>query len=87
MKNVNPIYQELKTFRDELRVQSHLMSMDAKDQFEALEKRFAPFERKLEDYMQKFGELNEGFWVGNKEEIEKYKKEYKDLRNSHIEGK
>ncbi len=87
MKHQNPIINELKVLRDEVNLQVHLFSMDAKEQWEALEKRFHVFEQKAERSMQKLGEKSEGFWVGNKDEIDGYKKEYEELKKSQVEGK
>ena len=76
----NPIIEELKILRDEVKLQSHLLSMDAKDKLEDLEKKVKPLENKIESHIKKFGELNEEFWVGNKQEVDKYVQEYKDLK-------
>ena len=80
MKSQNPIINELKAIRDEVKVQAHLFSMDTKQKYEELEKRFTPFERKIENYVEKFGKLNEEFWTGNLDEIKKYKKEYEEIK-------
>ncbi len=82
--NLNPLVEELKTLKDEINLQAHLFSMDAKDELTELEKDFSQFEHKMEDYMIKFGQLNEQFWVGNKEEIEKFKKEFESFKKKHI---
>ena len=79
----DPIIEELKTLRDEIKVQAHLMTMDAKDKFEELEKRYGSFETIMEDYIAKFGQFNEDFWVGHKAEIDQMLTEYKELKKSH----
>lgn len=69
----NPIIEELKTLRDEIKVQLHLLSMDSKDKFDELEV-------KVEDMLKEFGEFNEELWAGNKEEINSLVEEYKKIK-------
>jgi len=70
----NPIIEELKTLRDEIKVQTHLLSMDSKEKYEVLE-------GKVQSMLQSFGEFNEEFWAGNKTEINSLIEEYKKIKS------
>ena len=85
--NRNPIVEELKVLRDQVKVQSHLLKMDAKDEYEQLEKKFETFNQKVEDSAQKLGELTEEFWTGQHEEIKALKSKYEDLKKIFTEMK
>lgn len=74
------ILQELKTLRDEVKVQAHLFTMEVKDQWEELEKKFQPLESKLLEVIEDFGKFNEEFWVGDKETVESLIKDYKKMK-------
>ena len=76
----NPVIEELKTLRDEVRVQAHLFSMELKEKFNNVEKKLAQLEDKAETKIEAFGEKNEHFWVGNKEEVNSLLEEYKRIK-------
>ena len=57
------LLEELKTLRDEIKVQSHLLGMELKDEWESVEKTFSKYESQLEDVLADFGKFNEDFWV------------------------
>lgn len=82
MKNKNPVFEELKVLRDEVKLQSHLLGMEVKEKWEVMEQDFEKFESKVSDAAQKFGELNEEFWVGHKAELDKFLAEYKRIREN-----
>ncbi len=58
--------EELKQLKDEIKVQSHLLSLELKSEFETVEPKV---ESLLTTYAEEFGEFNEQFWIGNKKEI------------------
>ncbi|MBD63845.1 MAG: hypothetical protein CME62_01450 [Halobacteriovoraceae bacterium] len=75
------LLEELKTLRDEIKVQSHLLGMELKDEWESVEKTFSKYESQLEDVLADFGKFNEDFWVGNKEEVDQMIATYSALKN------
>ncbi len=83
----NPIIEELKVLRDQVKVQSHLLKMEAKDEYQDLEKKFETFNQKVEDSAQKLGELTEEFWTGNHEEIQSLKTKYEEFKKTFTEMK
>jgi D-ribose pyranose/furanose isomerase RbsD len=76
---MNPIIEELKTLKDEIKVQSHLLSMEVKDEFEKMEPQIEQF---LESLGESVGEFNEEFWIGNKSEITSLIEDLKKIKNS-----
>jgi hypothetical protein len=80
MMSDQSLIEELKQLRDEVKVQAHLFEMELKDKWEELEKNWPKFEAKLDDYLQQFGEFNEDFWVGNKQEVDQFMDDYKKLK-------
>jgi hypothetical protein len=87
MKNKNPIIEDLRVLKDEVKLQAHLFSMESKDKFEAFEVRFYAFEKKIENYASKLGDFNEGVWGVHNEDLDKLKKEYDELKKSNVEGR
>lgn len=75
------ILKELKTLRDEIKLQSHLLGMEVKEEWEQVEKTFMKYETQLEDVLADFGKFNQDFWVGNKEEVDSMIATYQALRN------
>lgn len=71
----NPIIEELKTLRDEIKVQLHLLTLDSKDKYQELE-------TKVEGMLKEFGEFNEELWAGNKDEIKSLIDEYKKIKKN-----
>lgn len=76
---MDSIINELKTLKDEIKVQSHLLTMDIATEFEKLEPKI---EQTLESLGASVGKFNEEFWVGNKEEINQLLDELKKIKNS-----
>lgn len=75
------VLQQLKTLRDELKLQSHLLGMDLKKEWEQAESRFEKIESQLEDAIAEVGKFNEEFWVGNKQEVDEMIATYSALKN------
>ena len=53
------ILKELKTLRDEIKLKSHLLGMELKDEWEDVEKKFSEYESQIEDVVADFGKFNE----------------------------
>lgn len=64
---IEKLWQDIKTQRDELRVQMHLAKSELKDEWEALEKKWPEAEQKLEkfadDVEDSAGDLRESLGV------------------------
>jgi hypothetical protein len=83
----NPIIEELKVLKDEMKIQAHLFSMESKDKLKAFEVRFQQFEKQLESYAEKLGEFNEDIWAAHEENLFKLRNEYNELKKSDVEGR
>jgi hypothetical protein len=59
-EKLEKFWQELKTQRDELRLQMHLAKSELKDEWEALEKKWPEAESKLEKFADEVEESAEG---------------------------
>lgn len=80
MKNEN--WMNLKTLRDELKLQGHLFNMEVKDQWDNLEKKFSRMNQKLDNTMEVTGEVNKEIWETNKLMIEELKEGYQRIKKS-----
>ncbi|MCV2884957.1 hypothetical protein OE749_09635 [Aestuariibacter sp. AA17] len=78
------IWLKLKSLRDELKLQVHLMSMELEDEWQQLEHKFSrmnsKFERTLMEKAQHLGEHREQFFVGDEEELELLLKDFDNLK-------
>ena len=75
------VLEELKNLRDEIKLKSHLLGMDLKDEWENIEEKFSEYENQIEDVLADFGKFNEEFWVGKKADVEQMKARYAALKN------
>lgn len=87
MSQDKTIWETLLYVRDEASLQAHLMSMELKDEWQALEKRFQTLEQKFEsrllDKARQVGQKEETFFVGDREAIETLVKDFKDLHQKN----
>ena len=81
------LFQDLVQIKDELALQAHLMNMEIKDEWHALENKIFKLESEmkhsLETVVEQLGKSEEHFFVGEDKEIEQLLKEFKDLKNRH----
>ena len=82
--SVKSLWLELVALRDEIALQSHLLSLDLKDLWEVLCKQFSQLEQKLENKLveeaRSIGQAEEAFFVGDEEEIKALVEAFKDLK-------
>lgn len=81
------LIQELAHIKDELALQTHLMNMEIKDSWHALEHKINTLENKwsrsLQEIAKQVGKSEEHFFVGSDEEIASLLEEFKDLKERH----
>ena len=87
MKSKNPLWLQLQTLKDELALQSHLMSMDMRDKWHELEKQAHAveqrFERALVEAAHDIGQAEEEFFVGEQQHVESLVNKFQDLKDEH----
>jgi hypothetical protein len=76
------LLEELKTLWDELKLQSHLFTMEVSDRWHNLEERFHKLEPVLVKDLEDVGQFNQDFWVGNKEEVQELVEEFRKIKDS-----
>lgn len=82
----NPIIEELKVLKDEIKLQAQLFSMDAKDELVIIEKKLDDFAKEIEKSAEKIGQVSEEIWIGKHMELKNLKEEYEKLRSSQVQG-
>ena len=84
------IWERLKYLRDELQLKAHLLSLDMKDEWHALEKRYnrlsGEWEKKLSDKIQHMGESEEHVMFGDQEEVQELLSDYDALQRKQKPG-
>ncbi|WP_026375826.1 hypothetical protein [Aestuariibacter salexigens] len=87
MKSTNPLWQQMQTLKDELALQSHLMSMDMRDQWHELEKQAQAleqrFEKAIESAAHDIGKAEEEFFVGEQQHVESMVNKFQTLKDEH----
>lgn len=76
-------WTELKTMRDELKLQAHLFGQELSDTWEEFELRFKKLEQRLIKAGEKLGKAEESFLVGDEEEIQELIAHLRDIQDSH----
>ncbi len=83
-ERMNELVQELKQYRDELRLKMHLAKADARDEWEKLEQRWDAFERRFDDQKDAVEDFVEGASDKIEESLERVageiKQSYQRLR-------
>lgn len=74
------LWQKLIALKDELALQSHLLSMDAKDKYEALLDDIEELEQRLVKHAEKLGQKEEAFFVAEHTQIESLVQSLKDIQ-------
>lgn len=64
--DINEVFENLKQQRDEIRVKMHLAAADAKDEWEALEKKWGRFESRAKQVGGEAKEASRGVWAAAK---------------------
>lgn len=81
------IWGRIKHLRDELQLKAHLLSLDMKDEWHALEKRYhrlsGEWEKKLSEKIQHMGESEEHVMFGDQEEVQELLSDYDALQKKH----
>ncbi|WP_150909860.1 hypothetical protein [Marinobacter halotolerans] len=78
LKNLS---EKVKTYRDEARVQLHLASQEAKDEWEDLEKDWEKFRGRLDEFREDAEESSKTAREATQQLGEDLKTAYKNLRN------
>ena len=78
----NNTWENIKTQRDELKVKAHLFSMETKDTWDALDKKFQKVNSKLKRASGAVGETREEVWEGHKLIMEELKEGYHKIKDS-----
>lgn len=76
-------WQELKTLRDELKLQFHLMEKELGDELHSLLKRIVPLEKALVSAGEALGKAEEHLLVGSDEEIAQLVDDLRELQKQH----
>ncbi len=91
MSKLESVLKELLHIKDEMALQAHLLEMDLKDDWHALEKKLAHLESKLEHDLvtlsKKVGHAEEEYFVGDEQEIESLLSQFRDLKDKAGSGK
>ncbi len=82
----NPIIEELKVLRDEIKLQAQLFSMDAKDELFVIEKKLDEFAKEIRKSAEKIGQVSEEVWICKHMELKNLKEEYEKLKSSKVDG-
>lgn len=84
---ISALMQDMVQLKDELALQAHLMTMELKDEWEALYKKATDLELNLKHTMETFTEevakAEEHFFVGNEKELKQLVDEFRDLKDKH----
>lgn len=84
MTSNSSLIDELIQLKDELALQTHLMTMELKDEWQALESKVSKLESKFEQSLvslaAQMGKAEETFFVGDEAEIKGLVEEFQDLK-------
>lgn len=75
------IVDQVKSMRDELRLKSHLLKMDAKDKWNELEGQYSKVVGKVEKATGTLGSMTDDVWDANKLAFKKLKEGYEQLKS------
>lgn len=73
---------ELKTLRDELKVQSHLFSLETKQRWDSLEEKFSKFNSRFDRALETTKEVNDELKAGHKMMIAELKEGYSKIKRA-----
>ena len=80
-KDFDDLWEDIKTQRDELRVQAHLAKADVKDEIEELEERWQKLESRADDVRQDAGEAFTEFKNASNVVLEELSGAYKRIKD------
>lgn len=83
--SLDSFFNEADIMRQELALQMHLAQMDAKDEYEKLDKHFESFKVKSKEMLESAGEFGEEFGEDLQESFKrfasKFKEQYENIKN------
>lgn len=80
-KDFDDLWEDIKTQRDELKVQAHLAKAEVKDEIDELEERWKKLESRSDDLRQEAGEAFNEFKHASNVVLEEFSSAYKRIKD------